>query len=142
MLVTILGRMHGVSASYEGAPQFSDVGASSYYSGYVAWAAEAGIVQGTGNGLFRPDRHITRQEIAVILGNYINFAKLQLPQNVVAEAYQDEQDIAAWAKSSVTLLLQAGLLNGKEGNRLDSLGTATRAETVKLIALLDEWSNK
>lgn len=142
MLVTILGRMHGVSTSYEGSAQFSDVGAGSYYSSYVAWAAEAGIVQGTGKGQFRPDRQITRQEIAVILGNYIKFVKLQLPQNTVTTTYQDEQDIADWAKGSVTLLLQAGLLNGKEGNRLDPLGTATRAETVKLIALLDEWSNK
>jgi len=51
---------------------FPDVPASAWYFDAVTWAAVNGLIEGH-NGRFDPNRAITRQEMAVMLGNYANF---------------------------------------------------------------------
>lgn len=46
MFVTILGRMDGVNTSLYGGSSFSDVPAGQWYSAYVKWASQKGIVSG------------------------------------------------------------------------------------------------
>lgn len=45
---------------------FDDVGTDQWYSKYIAKAKELNIVQGVGEGLFEPNRPITRAELAKI----------------------------------------------------------------------------
>ena len=46
---------------------FSDVSDSHQASGYIASAAEAGIIKGYQNGTFRPDETVTRGQMAIFL---------------------------------------------------------------------------
>ncbi len=46
---------------------FTDVAADAYYAKAVAWAAEQGIVKGTGEGRFSPNAICTRGEIVTVL---------------------------------------------------------------------------
>ena len=46
---------------------FSDVAPEAWYSGLVGWAAEAGIVQGDGQGRFFPDSPITGAHLELML---------------------------------------------------------------------------
>jgi hypothetical protein len=45
----------------------------------VEWAADMGIAEGDGNGKFNPDGIITREQMAVMLYNYIQYSGIQLP---------------------------------------------------------------
>ncbi|MFM9332133.1 carbohydrate-binding domain-containing protein [Paenibacillus mesotrionivorans] len=66
--VTVFGRLLDVKP--EETALFSDVEQSSWYSGYVGWAAEAGLVEGIGNGQFSPNSIITADRMNLIMERY------------------------------------------------------------------------
>ncbi|MHA6529662.1 choice-of-anchor I family protein [Paenibacillus sp. BAC0078] len=131
MLATILGKMSGAELSI--VSSFTDVKANKYYSPYIAWAASNGIVQGTGNKAFAPDRTVTREELAVVLNNYVKYSKLPLKNSGTVTAFADDGQISGWAKDAVAAIQGQGLISGKAGNRFDPKGTATRAEVATLL---------
>ena len=63
--VTFLFR--AAEASADGIPTFADVAADAYYAEAVKWAADCGITNGIGNGLFGPDNACTRAQIVTFL---------------------------------------------------------------------------
>ena len=71
----ICTRSQGVTFLYRatGSPEvsddiaFSDVAAGSYYVDAVAWAAQNGVTNGTGNGKFSPGADCTRAQIVTFL---------------------------------------------------------------------------
>ncbi len=69
MTVTALWNMAGKPRP-GGKDHFSDVKPGSWYEDAVNWAAEQGIVAGTGGGRFEAERPVTRQELAVIFYNF------------------------------------------------------------------------
>ena len=54
-------------ASASGVPAFSDVAENAYYAKAVKWAADNGITNGIGNGLFGSDNPCTRAQIVTFL---------------------------------------------------------------------------
>ncbi|WP_379153981.1 choice-of-anchor I family protein [Paenibacillus sp. sgz5001063] len=138
MLATILGKMSGAELSIGAA--FTDVASDKYYSPYVAWAASKGIVQGTGNNTFDPERAVTREELAVILNHYMKFSKLPVGNLSTSSAFADEGQISAWAREAVATIQDYGLISGKAGNLFDPKGTATRAEVATVLRRMMERS--
>ena len=63
--VTFLFR--AAEASADGTSSFADVAADAYYAEAVKWAADHGITNGIGNGLFGPDNACTRAQIVTFL---------------------------------------------------------------------------
>ena len=111
--------------------QFEDVNGSEWYAPYVLTAAAADIVSGVGNGLFRPDGSITRQDIAVILYNLLDRAE-KLKGNEVSLP-SDVDSISDYAKESVCSLMKLGVITGFEDGTFRGNTTATRAEAAVLI---------
>lgn len=66
--VTALARLAG--AEQGETTLFSDVTFGSWYSGYVGWAAEQGIVEGDGQGHFLPEETVTAQQMELMLERY------------------------------------------------------------------------
>ena len=64
--VSMVGRAIGLSGT-KTETSFSDVGKSSFASGYIQSAVKAGIVSGYSNGTFQPDAKVTRGEMALII---------------------------------------------------------------------------
>ena len=48
-------------------------------------------------------------------------------------AFVDGADTSVWAQDAVAWAVGAGVLNGKDGSRLDPQGTATRAEVAQVL---------
>lgn len=129
MFVTVLGRLYGVEESaYTPVTTFSDVDSNAWYAPYISWAIEKGIVNGIGNNLFAPDVAITREQMAVIIENYVRGMNVMLPTNSSEIIFADSQDIDSWAYNSVMAIQKAGIINGKPGQLFDPKGIATRAE--------------
>ena len=76
--VTMLGRMAGVKDTDYPTSVFRDVPDGEWYTSFVAWATENGIVDGYGDGIFLPQNNITRQEMAKIMAKYLNWKGLDL----------------------------------------------------------------
>lgn len=66
--VTVLARLAGAQSSESSI--FSDVEANSWYSGYVGWAVDNGIVEGDGQGRFLPEAPVTADQLELMLSRY------------------------------------------------------------------------
>lgn len=135
MLVTVLGRLHGIETSGE-ASGFIDVAADKYYSPYIEWASEHALVNGIGGGKFAPDRAVTREELAKIIASYASFANMNFAGSADPFTFADEDAIAPWAFAAVKQMQAAGIIEGKSNKAFDAKGTATRAEVAKILTAL------
>lgn len=107
---------------------FKDVPSSHWSIPYVNWAVETGVAEGYGNGTFRPDRAVSRQEAAVLVKKFADSTGRKFPQNQPAGSFRDQGSIASWAKEAVRLCQQAGVITGDPSGNFRPTGTATRAE--------------
>ena len=133
MFVTALGRLAGINPDSYKTGKFTDVKANAYYAPYVNWAAQTGIVEGVTATTFAPDTNINREQMAVIMKNYAAKLGYDLPQTLKAVTFADNANISSWAKEAVKSMQQAGILAGKNGNKFDPKGTATRAEVATVL---------
>ena len=133
MFVTALGRLAGINPDSYQTGKFTDVKADAYYAPYVNWAAQIGIVEGVTATTFAPDTNINREQMAVIMKNYAAKLGYDLPQTLKAVTFADNTQISSWAKDAVKSMQQAGILAGKNENKFDPKGTATRAEVATVL---------
>lgn len=67
-VAVMLAGMEDAAAVLAGAqPQFTDVKANAWYTGWINVAAAQGLIKGDGNGKFRPNDEITGAEVVTIL---------------------------------------------------------------------------
>ena len=133
MFVTALGRLAGINPDSYKTGKFTDVKADAYYAPYVNWAAQNGIVEGVTATTFAPDTNINREQMAVIMANYAKKLGYDLPKTLQAVTFADNAQISSWAKNAVRAMQQAGILAGKNGNKFDPKGPATRAEVATIL---------
>ncbi|PAD75303.1 hypothetical protein CHH67_15655 [Paenibacillus campinasensis] len=131
-LASMLVRMFGWTEKGTSEP-FSDV-ASQWYSKQVHSAYEAGWIQGYADGTFRPDAHVTRQELFVMLARALQSAGYEANEKEMHNPYADQSSTAAWAERAIDQLRNAGLLAGTPDNKLEPARYATRAELAVLLA--------
>lgn len=128
MLATVLYRAAGSPEAPE-LSGFTDVQPDAYYAGAVAWAAENNIAGGYGNGSFGPNDPITREQLAVLLYRYAGSPE---PPELALD-FTDAGRISGYAQDAMRWAVGQGILRGKEENRLDPGGTATRAEVAAVL---------
>lgn len=126
-IATILYRAAG-SPAVTGGTNFSDVSSTAYYATATRWASANGIVTGYPNGNFGPDEPITRQQIAAILWRCAGS-----PAADRGTDFADESTISAYASTAVDWARENGIMNGKDGNRFDPNGNATRAQAAVIL---------
>ena len=113
MLVAALGKLAGVDVSGYTTSSFTDVKAGDVLLPYIEWAYKEGIIKGTGNVKFSPNKAVTREEIAVILQNYAKASGYTLPVTRGAVTFADNASIGSAYKGAVKALQKAGILTGK-----------------------------
>lgn len=123
----------GVDVSGAASAGFSDIPGGAWYAGYVNWAAGLGIVQGDPDGTFRPDGLITREQMAAMTGRFIRAMKYDLKVVQSAAIFTDQDQISSFATSTVREMQQYGIMNGNPDGSFNPKGTATRAESAKVI---------
>mgnify|MGYP003290244336 CR=1 FL=1 len=117
---------------------FTDVPKDAWYYETVNAAAAWGIVYGIGNGLYAPERLITRQEAAVML---VRASEVVLEANGFKPMYRDKiEDIYVddietthdWARDCVNRNIEMDLVSLR-GDSYEPLNSITRAETAHAI---------
>lgn len=132
MFVTVLSRVEGIG-EYIYNNEFLDVPDKLWYSNAVSWCVEHGITSGIGDDLFGTNDNITREQMAVLLYNYVNKFNIKLNFKESKTAFVDEELISGYALEAVSTMAHAGILNGKGDNEFDPKGNATRAEVSAMI---------
>lgn len=132
MFITVLGRLAGAEQSYT--DRFSDVKKKAWYSGYVGWAVDAGIVNGYSDGTFLPENNLTREEMAACISRYVDYMNINLPRESSApSAFADAKKIGKWAREYVEVLRRAGIANGDQYEKYNPKANITRAEMATVI---------
>lgn len=126
--VQVFANLSGVITNNNVSTGFSDVPSGKWYTGAVKWAVNKGIASGVGNNKFNPNAKIDRQQMCVMLVNYIeNYKKMNLKEIVDYKNFSDEKSIAHWAKSSVIKCFKSGLVSGTGNNKFSPKEVANRA---------------
>jgi hypothetical protein len=133
MIITVIGRLHGVDESAHGGASFDDVEAGAYYSAYAEWGKQNGIVEGVGANMYEPERAITREEMVAIFSRYVSFAGKTLEKAREPAEFADSGEISGYAAGYVAEMYEAGVLNGVGENRIDPQGTALRSEGAAIM---------
>ncbi|AKG36152.1 S-layer homology domain-containing protein [Paenibacillus durus] len=130
LLVRALG-LSGGSAS------FTDVPAGKWYADEVAAASQAGIVKGLGVASFKPERTISREEMAAMLVRAWSVLRPQAgPESAAPPVFKDQAAISVWARDAAGKAAGLGLMRGRSAGAFVPQGTATRAEAAQAIANL------
>lgn len=140
MLVTVLWRFDGSMSGCTGS--FTDVPAGTWYTEAVAWAAENGIVNGTGNGKFSPNAKITREQMAAILYRYADFRLYSTSARGDLSSFPDAASVHSYAYDAMSWAVAEGFITGSTvGGKAYLLptGNATRAQ---VAAILMRFVNK
>lgn len=109
---------------------FADA-AGEWYASAANWAASQGIVQGDNKGNFNGGKIITRQELAIMLTNYMSVKKMTALKASLSKA-SDAADVASWAADGMGYAVGAGLIKGNKG-AVNPTGTASRAELAQML---------
>lgn len=140
MFVTVLGRFAGATGTPNS--KFTDVAADKYYAGFVAWAAEQGIVSGVSENKFAPEASITREQLAVMVYGYLRSAGVELDTTNAKKTFADDAKISKWANEAVYAMQQSGLMSGMPDGSFQPKGTATRAEVATIMMHLESKIQK
>lgn len=100
----------------------------------VAKAYALGIVQGDGNGSFRPDDSLTRLEFFCFVGRYLEASGMMLPMESYSslEGFSDAATLPAWALDPTRLTVGLEIVKGS-GTTLDYSRTTTGQEALAMF---------
>jgi hypothetical protein len=116
-----------------GTTSFPDVPSDSYYAQSVAAAKALGIVTGS-NGLFLPDRQLTRQEAMTMLYRAMLAKGQTLPvSQSVLSAFSDADQVYPYARDAVSAMVQLGVVQGYSSGKLAPRNSITRAEMAVIL---------
>ena len=138
MFVQVLANLENIDRSDYTNSRFNDVADGQWYAAAVEWAAASGIVNGISPDLFDPDAPVTREQMLVILYNYLTYKGYEIPPSQ-APSFTDESEISPWALEAVKALQGIGVVTGKGNNIFDPKGIASRAEVAATLVRLIEY---
>jgi N-acetylmuramoyl-L-alanine amidase len=130
-------RSLGLKTDVGAATSFSDVTSSDWYAGVVAAAAQAGIIDGYEDGTFRPDRQITREELAAMVVRAMNYVgqdtNVSTSEQASLLAKFTDADQIVWGQKELAAAVKAGIVDGMTDTTLGSNLQATRAQSAVML---------
>lgn len=104
----------------------------------VAQAYCYGIVSGTGDGMFTPDRLVTREEMAKMLISTLTASESEFElsdgtDTWIIDNFKDGGEVSEWAKASVITSLNYSLMNGVDDANFDPLNSTTREQAIACV---------
>ena len=134
-VVSILYRAAGSPAPAEAAG-FPDVAEGDWFAPAVAWAQSSGIVLGYDDGLFHPERPVTRAQLAVF---FCRYALARTDGDDALRAFPDQADVPGWARSEMAWAVEQGLINGSRIGGVDYLKPLNQATRAQFVAILNRY---
>ena len=135
-IVQILYNLEG-EPKVSGTTPFTDL-TQDWYQDAVLWAYQTGVVAGTSSTTFEPDRPVTREQIAVILMEYVTrVLKLErtwTPADL--SIFPDAGSVSDWAKDAMADAVGLGLISGASNGGqtlLEPQGSATREQVATIL---------
>ena len=120
------------NADSENTVDFKDADPNAWYYPYIVAAAQNGVVNGDGEN-FGVGRTITRQDMCAMLARIAKAFNVSLNGKYSTVIFDDESQIADYAKDSVKSLQISGVVNGIGNGLFDPTGSVSRAMAAKAL---------
>lgn len=95
------------------------------------------MVSGYEDGTFRPEKAVTREELAQMLYNYAQHKGYDLTASGDLTAFPDGDKVQNWAETAMAWANGNGLINGYDDGTLEPGGNATRAQAASILMNFD-----
>ena len=135
-IVQILYNLEG-EPKVSGKTPFTDL-TNDWYQDAVLWAYQTGVVAGTSSTTFEPDLPVTREQIAVILMEYmtrvLKLERTWTPADL--STFPDAGSVSDWAKDAMADAVGLGLISGASNGGqtyLEPQGSATREQVATIL---------
>ena len=135
-IVQILYNLEG-EPKVSGKTPFTDL-TQDWYQDAVLWAYQTGVVAGTSSTTFEPDLPVTREQIAVILMEYmtrvLKLERTWTPADL--SIFPDADSVSDWAKDAMADAVGLGLISGASNGGqtlLEPQGSATREQVATIL---------
>ena len=135
-IVQILYNLEG-EPKVSGTTPFTDL-TQNWYKDAVLWAYQTGVVVGTSATTFAPDLPVTREQIAVILMEYmtrvLKLERTWTPADL--STFPDAGSVSDWAKDAMADAVGLGLISGASNGGqtyLEPQGSATREQVATIL---------
>ena len=135
-IVQILYNLEG-EPKVSGTTPFTDL-TQDWYQDAILWAYQTGVVAGTSRTTFEPDRPVTREQIAVILMEYmtrvLKLERTWTPADL--SIFPDADSVSDWAKDAMADAVGLGLISGASNGGqtlLEPQGSATREQVATIL---------
>lgn len=107
-------------------------------SSHVNTAYQLGFVSGYDDGTFKEDNSITRQELFMMLSNFLRVIRQSNKMNdetcdVVLENFKDSENISGWAKEATAMMKFHGIVNGSAEGNISPTDNTSRIEGIVLV---------
>ena len=136
-IVQILYNLEGTPA-VSGTTPFTDLTAN-WYKPAILWAYQNNVVAGKSPTTFDPEGPVTREQIAVILTQYM-FHVLKMNRTWTPadlSTFPDGAQVSGWAKEAMQDAVALGLINGTKASDgvvyLDPQGSAARQQVATIL---------
>ena len=136
-IVQILYNLEGTPA-VSGTTPFTDLTAN-WYKPAILWAYQNNVVAGISPTTFDPEGPVTREQIAVILTQYM-FHVLKMERTWTPadlSTFPDGAQVSSWAKEAMQDAVALGLINGTKASDgvvyLDPQGSAQRQQVATIL---------
>lgn len=107
----------------------------------IAWAQTNGVVGGYENNTFRPEKAVTREELAQMLYNYAEYKEYNLTASGDLTAFPDADKVQNWAEAAMAWANGNELINGDKQSDGSLLlipsGDSTRAQAASILMNFD-----
>lgn len=114
---------------------FIDINETDWFYSIVLIGNQHNIINGIDQNHFAPNEFITREQMITViiraLSN-ININDVQTYENDI-DKFEDKESISNWSLKHIKKALSFGIINGREENILEPMGSATRAEAAIII---------
>ena len=135
-IVQILYNLEG-EPEVSGTTPFTDL-TQDWYQDAILWAYQTGVVAGTSSTTFEPDLPVTREQIAVILMEYmtrvLKLERTWTPADL--SIFPDAGSVSDWAKDAMADAVALGLISGASNGGqtlLEPQGSATREQVATIL---------
>ena len=139
MFVTVLGRLNGLKDEQMRQDErwkisdFKDVKTGEWYTPFVVWGSESGIVKGYDNGMFGIEDKITVEQAVVFIGRFCEMKGLKKNQTYTgAKSYSDYSKVSSWAQADMNWAIEEHIYQ-PTGKTLNPQAPASRALVAEML---------
>jgi len=111
---------------------YTDVDKNHPYYEYINRTAVSGIMEGISKNRFGPDEYLTKAQAAAIIVRALGLENSSTVSGT-STTFADDYKIQSWAKKSMNIAHNMGIITGNEDNMVEPDKMLTRAECAAMI---------